>query len=76
VLVDWDGVRYSEKLSKAPRKRESKASMQKEASQRKRYPLLPSEIEISKPSILIDKHGVILAWYLPGIVKESSILLQ
>lgn len=71
VLLNWDGRRYAEKLPKMPGRRGSKASIQKEASQQRQYPPLPNKDRMSDPGVIVDKHGIILVWYLPGILMES-----
>ena len=37
---------------------------------RKQYPSLPAEDVNSCPCIIVDMHGVILAWYLPGVLSK------
>ncbi|KAN0139580.1 hypothetical protein V8E53_002609 [Lactarius tabidus] len=31
-----------------------------------------AEVPISSPCIIVDMQGIILAWYLPGILKSSQ----
>ena len=52
----------------------SKSADAHEKSLRKRYPPrgdLAASISLSSPCIIIDMHGIILAWYLPGILTEA-----
>ena len=70
VVVNWDAERYASRLPKKASKKETKAYQERETSLRKRYPPL-NGVEVSRPCIIVDMHGVILAWYLPGILKDS-----
>ena len=70
MVVNWDAERYASRLPKKASNKETKASQKRERSLRKRYPPL-NGVEVSKPCIIVDMHGVILAWYLPGILKNS-----
>jgi hypothetical protein len=70
VVMKWDVTRYSEKVPNGATKLETKASLAREASLKKRYP--PGNTHaISSPCIITDAHGMIMAWYLPGILKDS-----
>ena len=54
--------------------KESKSAVSHEKSLRKQYPShsdLAAGISLSSPCIIIDMHGIILAWYLPGILTEA-----
>jgi hypothetical protein len=69
-VVKWDATRYANRLPKKASKAGTKASKKKEASLRRRYaPPLNGET-VSRPCIIVDAHGVILTWYLPGILTE------
>jgi hypothetical protein len=68
--VDWDATRYSDKLPKQPGKPGTKASLEREASQKSEYPPL-NGVEASRPCIVVDMQGIVLAWYLPGILNDS-----
>jgi hypothetical protein len=57
-------------LPKKPSKSGTKASHEKEASLRRRYPPLDG-FTASLPCIIVDMQGIILAWYLPGILTDS-----
>jgi hypothetical protein len=48
----------------------TKTSLAKEASLKREYPPL-NKVKASKPCIVVDAHGIILAWYLPGILNDS-----
>ncbi|KAF8257003.1 hypothetical protein EI94DRAFT_1539140, partial [Lactarius quietus] len=70
----WDVTRYADKLLRKPVNSGTKDARTTETSLRKRYPLLngsAAEVPISRPCIVVDMHGVILAWYLPGILRDS-----
>jgi hypothetical protein len=68
--VEWDVTRYAERLPKKPSKPGTKASNEREASLRRRYPPL-NGVTASIPCIIVDMQGIILAWYLPGILTDS-----
>lgn len=68
--MEWDVTRYAEKLPKDPSKLTTNALKQKEASLRRQYPPLEG-VTASTSCIIVDRHGIILAWYLPGILSNS-----
>jgi hypothetical protein len=70
VVVDWDAFRYAWSLPKRPMNANNAASRAKEESLKKQYPPL-NGVEISTPCIIVDMHGIILTWYLPGMLKDS-----
>jgi hypothetical protein len=74
VKVNWDAARYSERLPKKPEilegEKQTKSSKTREASLRSQYPPL-NNVVISKPCIIHDMHGVVLAWYLPLVLNDS-----
>ena len=57
-------------LPKKPSKLGTKASHEKEASLQQRYPPL-DRFTASLPFIIVDMQGIILAWYLSGILTDS-----
>jgi len=69
-VVPWDVTRYAEKLPKISSKPGTKAYIEKEASLQWRYPLL-NGFMASNPCIMVDMQGIILTWYLPGILSDS-----
>ena len=69
-MVWWDITRYADKLPKKNLKPGTEVSIRKEKSLRKKYPPLKKEVTVSAPCIVVDWHGVILAWYLPGILSN------
>ena len=71
--MEWDITRYADKLPRRPANSGTKAAQATEASLRQQYPLNDSAIKgpISRPCIIVDMQGIILAWYLPGILKDS-----
>jgi hypothetical protein len=68
--VEWDATCYVEILLKNPLKPGTKVSNKKEASLRWQYPPL-NEVVASSPCIIVDIQGIILAWYLLGILTNS-----
>ena len=68
--MEWDVTCYAEMLPKKPSKSGTKASNEKEASLRWWYPLLNGDTA-SLPCIIVDMQGIILAWYLSGILTDS-----
>ena len=71
--MEWDITRYTDKLPQWPANSGMKATQATEASLRQWYPLNDSATKgpISRPCIIVDMQGIILAWYLPGILKDS-----
>ena len=70
-MVDWDVTHYSDRVSRKLANSGTQTAKKAEASLRKSYPpCMVAEI-ISKPSIIVDMHGTILAWCLPGMLKDS-----
>jgi len=67
--VGWDVTRYAENLPKFFSRPGTRASKQREESQRKRYHPLDG-VKVSTLCIIVDMHGIILAWYLPGILSN------
>lgn len=78
----WDVTRYAEKIPKNAANSQSKAGQDAEASLRKRYPPLDDSkvgsalgsavgVPFSRPCIVVDMQGIILAWYLPGVLNDS-----
>jgi hypothetical protein len=75
VKIDWDFSRYVDELPKQPTfSDEGTASAtfppSKEIRLLDKYPPL-NGVKISKPCIIIDKQGIIMLWYLPGILNDS-----
>ena len=68
--MEWDATRYVERLPKKPSKPGTKASDEREASLRWQYPPL-NGVTASMLCIIVDMQGIILAWYLPGIMTNS-----
>jgi hypothetical protein len=74
VKIEWDVTRYADKLPLRPANSGTKAALQTEESLNRRYPPRndsASEVPISRPCIIVDMHGIILAWHLPRILKDS-----
>jgi hypothetical protein len=49
----------------------TKAYEAKENSLRRRYKTLDGDAASSSPCIVVDMQGIILTWYLPGILTDS-----
>jgi hypothetical protein len=75
VKIDWDATRYAHRLPRKILKPETQAAKNSEASLRSIYPpqsdLETAGATISSPCIVVDMDGIILTWYLPGILNES-----
>jgi hypothetical protein len=68
--VGWDVTHYAERLLRKPSKLGTKASNKREASLKRRYPPLNGDTA-SMPCTIVDMQGIIMAWYLPGILTDS-----
>lgn len=68
--MEWDVTRYAERLPKKFSVSGTERSQAIEASLRRRYPPL-NGVTASTPCIIVDMQGIILAWYLPGILTDS-----
>lgn len=74
MKIEWDVTRYAEKLPRKPANAGTKAAQASEASLQRRYPPRgdsAAEVPMSRPCIIVDMQGIILAWHLPGILKDS-----
>ncbi|KAI9429534.1 hypothetical protein H4582DRAFT_2089013 [Lactarius indigo] len=74
VKIEWDATRYVEKLPKKFPRPGTAAADAGEAIMRRQYPPRndsAADIPISRPCIIVDMQGVILAWHLPGILNDS-----
>jgi hypothetical protein len=74
VKIEWDVMRYADKLPLRPANPGTKVALETEEHLIRRYPPwndLTTEVPISRPCIIVDMQGVILAWHLPGILKDS-----
>ena len=65
-----DATRYAEKLPKKLPTPGTKESKSMEKTLKRRYPL-PNGVTISMPCIIVDTDGIIVTWYLPGILSDS-----
>ena len=70
VKIEWDALCYADRLPNVVTNLETKAAIQREESIQQQYPLLKA-CGISKPCIICDMQGIILTWYLPGILNGS-----
>lgn len=74
MKVDWDVTRYADRLPRVPPTPGTMAAQNIEDRLRRRYAPRDdpaAEVPISRPCIVVDARGIILAWHLPGILKES-----
>ena len=72
--MDWDITRYADRLPRKAVNRATKAAQASEDSLKTRYPPQTNsaaELPKSRPCIIVDMQGIILAWYLPGILRDS-----
>jgi hypothetical protein len=63
-----------DKLPKGSTKSGTKAAQKREESMRNQYPPernSAAKVPISGPCIIVDRQGIILVWYLPGILNSS-----
>jgi hypothetical protein len=67
--LSWDAVRYCDRLSI----KENGRNQAKEDSILGCYPPPPnaSDLVMNKPGTVVDRHGIILAWYLPNILPKQ-----
>ena len=74
MKIEWDATRYADKLPKKLARPGTAAAKTQEAIMRRQYPPRndsAADIPISRPCIVVDMQGVILAWHLPGILTDS-----
>jgi hypothetical protein len=71
VEIKWDASRYAERVPNIPRSLLTTTAIRREDSIKQQYPPIPNGISISKPCIICDMQGIILTWYLPGILNDS-----
>jgi hypothetical protein len=69
VRVDWDATSYEDRLPRKTINTQSKASLAREASLLKNFPPL-NGVTASTPCIIVDMQGIIVTWYLPGILND------
>jgi len=67
-LNAWDAQRYDASLPKKPTGRNEAD----EERMKKRYPVNEeyNDRPINEPAIVVDRHGKILVWYLPGALSK------
>jgi hypothetical protein len=69
TLKDWDAQRYDASLPKKP-------TGQNESDEQRlniRYPVDDNykDLLISEPTTVVDRHGKIVLWYLPGALSNA-----
>jgi hypothetical protein len=66
--IGWDAERYALRLNP----RQDGMNKEMEAGLSKNYrPLFQHNRFLSEPMIIVDVHGNILVWYLPGILTTG-----
>ena len=66
--IPWDAVRYCDRLTI----RENGQNAEREGIIQTAYPPPPTKSVVQhRPTVVIDMHGVILAWYLPDVLPEK-----
>lgn len=70
VKIDWDASRYADRVPNTAQSPTTKAGKERERSIKAQYPPL-QKLSISTPCIIHDMQGIILTWYLPGILNDS-----
>ena len=75
VKIDWDFSCYVDELPKQPTFLDEGVVLvtvpqSKEIRLLEKYPPL-NGVKILKPCIIVDKQGIIMLWYLPGILNDS-----
>jgi hypothetical protein len=68
--MPWDVVRYADTLPKTYINPGSETSKKKEARRQRRYPPEKNKATVSMPCVVVDMHGIIVTWYLPGILTK------
>lgn len=69
VQVSWDAVRYSDRIS--PKCNGQNASFE-EQMKRNFPPIMdPAVLCPEEPTVIVDRHHVVLAWYLPFALTRS-----
>jgi hypothetical protein len=72
--MEWDVTRYADKLPRKAANSGTPTALENEDRMKRQYPLRndsAAELPISRPCIIVDMHGIILAWYLPGVLQDS-----
>jgi hypothetical protein len=69
VVLPWDAVRYCDRLTS----RETGQHEERERQHAIAYPPIDDmeQTMISWPTVIVDMHRVILAWYLPGVLGTA-----
>jgi hypothetical protein len=67
--MEWDVQRFADRVKKKRVKATDKAD-----DTLKKYFDQPDSMEFSEPCTFIDMHGVIMVWYLPGVLGLGRIV--
>ncbi|KAG1786191.1 uncharacterized protein HD556DRAFT_1449927 [Suillus plorans] len=67
VTINFDMVRYSDAL----KMQESGINPQREQSLLERFPPV-DQLLLERPAVVLDKFGLIVLWYLPGAINETT----
>lgn len=68
VTIPWDIDRYSMRLPKVQTPPKIPTTLQ---GLKHKYPPITPTILLSRPSVILDMHGRIIAWYLPGLLSQE-----
>jgi hypothetical protein len=67
VYLPWDMARYSSRLPKQQHVKYVRSSVESLAS---KYPPISPTLHLTSPATVVDQHGRIVVWYLPGVLTK------
>jgi hypothetical protein len=73
VRADWDVHRFADSAKVSPKPLNSNSQQREKLA---KYFKTPSFGHILEPTTFVDKHGRILAWYLPEILVPDRMVCQ
>lgn len=73
VRADWDVHRFADRAKVAPNPLNADSQQREKLA---KYFKTPSFGHITEPTTFVDKHGRILAWYLPEILVPDRMVCQ
>jgi hypothetical protein len=71
VQADWDVERFADRAKVSPNPLNADSQQREKLA---KYFNMPSFGHISEPTTFVDKHGRILAWYLPEILVPDRMV--
>jgi hypothetical protein len=74
VVLPWDAVRYDDRLTIKETGRNEEREERHKNAYPPRYDLW--DTVTTKPSLVVDMHGVILAWYLPLVLSRDRQVMK